>query len=316
MSIRCIQPELVSSVQMPDHRYRLGTRGSRLALWQAHCVATQLAAHGVNVEIVELDTLGDRDLATPLTGFVGVTPFADDIEQALLRGDIDLAVHSYKDLAMQPTPGTTIAAVPVRADARDALVACNAWTLTDLPTGAVVGTCSARRSAQLLQLRDDLVIKPLRGDVPSRVKQLQAGQFDAIVLAVAGLQRLGMDDVITEYFSVDAMVPAPAQGALAVQVRSDDANLQASVGRIDDCSLHRAVDLERAALAVLEPLAPCVAAHVQPIGDDTYKLIVRVIDRNGVKQIDESLQGNVANLTEQIEMFVNKLSRTTIRVAV
>jgi len=316
MSNRCKQTESVSSVQMPDRRYRLGTRSSRLALWQAQCAATQLAAYGVNVEIVELDTLGDRDLATPLTGFVGVTPFADDIEQALLRGDIDLAVHSYKDLATQPTPGTTIAAVPVRADARDALIARNGWTLTDLPTRAVVGTCSVRRSAQLLQLREDLIIKPLRGDVPSRVKQLQAGQFDAIVLAVAGLQRLGMEDVITEYFSVDAMVPAPAQGALAVQVRSEDAILQALVGRIDDCSLHEAVDIERTALAVLEPLVPCVAVHVQPIGDDTYKLIVRVIYRKGVRRVDESLQGNVATLTEQIEQLRVELSRTTTRVAV
>ena len=187
MSNRCEQTELVSPVQMPDRRYRLGTRGSRLALWQAKCAAKQLAKHGVNVEIVELDTLGDRDLATPLTGFVGVTPFADDIEQALLGGKVDLAVHSYKDLATQPTPGTTIAAVPVRADARDALVARNGWMLADLPPGAVVGTCSARRSAQLLQLRDDLTIRPLRGDVPSRLKQLHEGQFDAIVLAVAGL---------------------------------------------------------------------------------------------------------------------------------
>ena len=125
-----------------------------------------------------------------------------------------------------------------------------------------------------------------------------------------------MEDVITEYFSVDAMVPAPAQGALAVQVRSDDANRQALVGQIDDCVLHVAVDLERTALAVLEPLVPCVAAHVQPIGDDTFNLFVRVIDRKGVSRIDESLQGNVATLTEQIELLVSKLLRTTIRVAV
>ncbi len=316
MRNKCEQPVSVPSVQLPRHHYRLGTRGSRLAQWQALHVARRLAEHSVNVEMVEIDTLGDRDLVTPLTGFVGATPFADEIEQALVRGEIDLAVHSYKDLATQPTSGTMVAAVPVRADPRDALVARNGWTLTDLPTGAIVGTCSARRSAQLLQMRDDLVIKPLRGDVPSRVRQLQDGLFDAIVLAVAGLQRLGMEGAITECFSVDTMVPAPAQGALAVQVRSDDADFQALVGRIDDRALHEAVDIERTALAMLDPLAPCVAVHAQPIGDDLFNLIVRVIDEKGITRVDESLQGNFFTLSEQIELLVNELTRTTIRVVV
>jgi len=292
-----------SSGHASPRRYRLGTRASRLALWQAQYVAQRLDACGVLVDVIAVDTLGDCDLVTPLTSFGDVAPFADEIETALLRGDIDLAVHSYKDLATHESSGTTIAALPARADVRDALVARDGQALADLPVNTVVGTCSARRTAQLLRLRGDLDIKPLRGDVPTRVRQLQAGHFDAIVLAVAGLQRLGMEDVITEYFSIDAMVPAPAQGALAVQTRSDDVALHALVAEIDNITLHRAVSLERQALAALEPLAPCVAAHAIPISNHEYKLKVRLIGACGALQIDDTFFGDLNTLTRRIEQM-------------
>jgi len=303
------------SAHTSRRRYRLGTRGSRLALWQAQYVTRRLVDRGVLVDIVEVDTLGDRDLVTPLTSFEYVAPFADEIESALVRGDIDLAVHSYKDLATQPTPGTTIAALPVRADVRDALIARDGQTLADLQLNAVVGTCSTRRTAQLLRLHSDLVVEPLRGDVPTRVRQLQNGRFDAIVLAVAGLQRLGLENVITEYFSIDTMVPAPAQGALAVQVRSDDIALQALVAGIDDVALHRAVTLERQALAALEPLAPCVAAYALPIRHDEYKLKVRLIDDGGDVRVDDAICGDLNTLTRRIEQMGVKLTQPVRQVA-
>ena len=275
---------------------RLGTRGSRLALWQAQCVAGLLSAIGLKTEIVQVDTLGDRDTATPLNAFGHGAPFADEIEQALLRGDIDVAVHSYKDMAATTTPGTVVAAVPLRGDPHDVIVARDGRGLAELPARAVFGTCSARRTVQLRRLRPDLEIRPVRGAVPQRVAQLMDGAFDAIVLAAAGLQRLGMCDVISEYLSIEQMVPAPAQAALAVQVRASDERRRRQVARIDVPQYRTAVELERRVLAAFEPFTPFGAAYatctMKGENDYTYSLHVRELDEWGKLLVDQTLSGS------------------------
>jgi hydroxymethylbilane synthase len=223
---------------------RLGTRGSRLALRQAEIVAGPLRAAGHTIEMVGIDTAGDRDLDRPIADLPGAAPFAGDIEQALLKGRIDLAVHSLKDLPEQPTPGLTLAAILRRGPAQEALVSRAGLTLSQLPAGAVVGTSSDRRSAQVLALRPDLRVAPIRGPVDDRVRQVHEGRFDAAILALAGLSRLGLDSAVTQVLDIEDFLPAPGQGALAVQVRIDDARTQQACAGLDDPPTRRATAAE------------------------------------------------------------------------
>jgi hydroxymethylbilane synthase len=193
---------------------RLGTRGSALALAQATPVAEKLGA-----ELVVIRTEGDASTA-PLADLGGTGVFATALRTALLAGEVDVVVHSYKDLPTQPAEGLTIAAVPKRADARDALCAADGLTLDTLPAGARVGTGSPRRRAQLLSRRRDLEVVDIRGNVDSRLARVGT-DLDAVVLAAAGLERLGRVDAVTEFLGIDGWPTAPAQGALAVEVRAD-----------------------------------------------------------------------------------------------
>lgn len=209
---------------------RIGTRGSDLALWQAHHIAERLAVE-VETEIVVLQTRGDRIDDIPLTEVPGKAFFTAEIERALIDGEVDLAVHSHKDLPTENPPGLTVAAVPARGPAEERLLILPAahdpdGVLLPLVRGARVGTSSPRRAEQLLALRPDLRIESLRGNVPTRVRKLHDGQHDAILLAAAGLQRLQLDTSDLRVFTLppNLLVPAPAQGALAVQVRADDAS--------------------------------------------------------------------------------------------
>jgi len=207
---------------------RIGTRGSQLALWQAGYVADQLRALGHTVEIEVIRTVGDR-LQDPAfkpasTGPAGLSPngtgiFIKEIEDALLAGRIDLAVHSLKDLPTQMTPGLTLAAIPPRADARDAFVCEQHWGLHMLPMGSTIATTSPRRQAMLLALRPDLRFVEMRGNIDTRLRKWSEGQADALVLACAGLDRLGRTESVHQRFSVEELTPAPGQGALALQVR-------------------------------------------------------------------------------------------------
>lgn len=232
---------------------RLGTRGSALARWQSEFIAAQLRAQApdLDIEIVEITSTGDRVTDQPLWQVEGTGFFTATIERALCDGDVDIAVHSYKDLPVDQTPGLVVAAVPPRAPVEDVLCARNGATLAALPAAARVGTCSARRTAQVRALRPDLDLVPLRGNVPTRVGRVTEGDLDAIVLARAGLVRLGLDRHITEVFAVDRILPAPAQGALAVQCRQDDAWIVQSLGRLDNAPTRRAVTAERALLHAL-----------------------------------------------------------------
>jgi hydroxymethylbilane synthase len=242
---------------------RLGTRASALALAQSRTVAAGLrVASGQDVELVEITTTGDRSTA-PIPQ-LGVGVFVSALRDALVAKEIDLAVHSYKDLPTAPADGLVIAATPERGDPRDALVARDGLTLTGLPSGARVGTGSPRRAAQLRALDLGIQIVPIRGNVDTRLAKVGAastdGGLDAVVLAMAGLRRLGRTDRISEALDPIQVLPAPAQGALAVECRADDTATQTLLAGLDDARSRAAVAAERALLAALE--AGCSA----PVG--------------------------------------------------
>ena len=249
---------------------RLGTRASTLALTQSQTVADAITAlSGEAVEIVKIVTHGDISTA-PLESLGGVGVFASALREALKNGECDLVVHSLKDLPTAAEPGLVIAAIPERADARDVLCARDDLTLAQLPEGAVVGTGSPRRRAQLRHRRPDLDIRGMRGNIDTRLQHVAEGRFDAIVLAAAGLSRVGRLDAVTEYFELDAWPTAPGQGALAVEVRDDRdqlsspsaAALTKALAALDHLDTRVAVEAERHLLARLEAgcTAP-VAAH-------------------------------------------------------
>ena len=232
---------------------RLGTRGSALALWQTRHIAARLTAlvRDLRIEIVEIVSTGDQITEVPLTDVEGTGFFTATLERALLDDRVDIAVHSYKDLPVAQTDGLSVAAVPVRGPVEDVLCARDGLTLQALPPGASIGTCSARRTAQVRALRPDLDIRPLRGNVPTRVGRIASGELDALVLARAGLVRLGLDAHITDLFPVEVMLPAPAQGALAVQCRVGDAGVYRLLGGLEHAATRRAVTAERTLLHAL-----------------------------------------------------------------
>ena len=238
---------------------RLGTRASELARWQADWVAARLAEAGHAVQLVEISTAGDQS-SQPIDAFEARGVFTTAIQRALLEGRIDLAVHSLKDLPTETVPGLALAAVPPREETADALVTPGGISLDDLPGGARVGTGSLRRKAQLLAARPDLVVHGIRGNVGTRLGKLDDGQFDAIVLAVAGLKRLGLGERIGQILSAEVMLPAVGQGALGLEIRGDDSTTRAALATLDDRATHAAVTAERAALAHLQ--GGCLA----PIG--------------------------------------------------
>ena len=229
------------------------TRPSALARWQTSRVIQLLQAAWYGLECIEhiITTTGDRVLDRPLPEIGGKGLFTSELEKALLSGEVHAAVHSLKDLPVEDTPGIVLAAVPEREAALDVLVSANGYTLVNLPEAARVGTCSPRRTAQLLARRPDLTILPLRGNVDTRVQKVMDGEYDAIVLAQAGLTRLGLQAHITEIFALNMMLPAPGQGALAVQCRADDTETQRLLAAIHDPLIAAAVCAERAFLAGL-----------------------------------------------------------------
>lgn len=230
---------------------RLGTRGSALALTQTQWVAQRLRTAGIPVCIVPVRTVGDIS-ADPITD-LGVGVFVSALREALAAGEVDAAVHSYKDLPTAPDPRLVLAAVPERADPRDALVARNGMTLGVLPPGAVLGTGSPRRAAQLRALGLALQVVPIRGNVDSRIRRVLDGELDGVVIAAAGLARLGRIVEATELLDPQQMLPAPGQGALACECRADDLRTaRALTAVLNDTSVRAAVAAERALLAVLE----------------------------------------------------------------
>lgn len=231
---------------------RGGTRGSPLARWQTAQVAAALRARSACVcEEILITTEGDRRLEQPLPEIGGKGLFTEALEAALRRGAIDFAVHSLKDLPVEVPDGLVIAAVWQRADPRDVVISRTRTPLAELPAGAVVGTSSTRREAQLRARCPDLTVRPLRGNVDTRVKKALAGAYDAIVIAAAGVLRLGLGDTISEYLPLDVMLPAPGQGALAIQCRADDPVTRALLEPLDDPVVRATTGAERGFLAAL-----------------------------------------------------------------
>jgi hydroxymethylbilane synthase len=234
---------------------RIGTRGSALALRQAEMVRGLLAkAHGVaedDIAVTTITTSGDR-LTGPLTEEGGKGLFTKEIEEALLAGDIDLGVHSSKDLATVLPSGLTLAAFLEREDVRDAFVSLTAKSIDELPQGATLGSSSIRRAAQMLRVRPDLRVVPFRGNVDTRLRKLREGVADATLLAVAGLKRLGRESEITQYLDPCRFLPAPAQGAIAVEARTDDTRTREIVAALDHAPTQAAVRAERAMLKEID----------------------------------------------------------------
>ncbi len=233
-----------------SQKVRIGTRASQLALWQSNWVAEQLRSHGVSTEIIHITTQGDVT-AGPLGQIGGQGLFTKEIQRALLDGRVDLAVHSLKDLPTEPIDGLTLGAVPPRAGSGDALITTTASSIEELPHGARVGTGSARRKAQLLHVRPDLVMAEIRGNLDTRLRKLEEGLYDALVLAEAGLTRLGWEHRIAQVLPKALMLPAVGQGALGLEIRTDDHATRRVVALLDDSPTHAAVLAERAMLAAL-----------------------------------------------------------------
>jgi hydroxymethylbilane synthase len=255
----------------------LGTRASALARAQTELVAALLAAACPDATLSTrvLSTAGDRtqESGEPLPEIGGKGLFTAELERALLEGEIDIAVHSLKDLPTQEAAGVVVGAVTSREDVRDCLVARSAASLSDLGEGAVVGTSSLRRSAQLAALRPDLDVRSIRGNVDTRIRKVEAGEYDAALLAAAGIRRLGLESAVSEWLPPETMLPAPGQGALAVQCRADDAAIRNLLAGLDDDEARAETTAER---AFLEALGGGCAAPVAALAVTTTTPRVRL----------------------------------------
>ena len=276
---------------------RLGTRASALATTQSQHIADRLRDEaGVEVELVTISTQGDRDQTTPLDALGGQGVFVAALREAVASGEVDFAVHSLKDLPTAPDPRLTLAAVPTREDPRDAVVARDNLTLGELPAGATVGTGSPRRTAQLNALGLGLSIEPIRGNVDTRIGKVRNGELDAVVVALAGLKRLGRADEATELLDPLQILPAPGQGALACECRADDGATAEVLAVLDDAETRAAVTAERSLLAPLEAgcTAPVGALADVAIGDDGDELWLRAVvaDVSGNPSIRLSATGS------------------------
>ena len=280
----------------------IGSRGSQLALWQAHWVEARLAELGEQARIEIIKTTGDKITDVPLAQVGSKGLFTKEIEEALLRGDVDLAVHSMKDLPTELPAGLIIAAVPVREDSRDALAGKK---LSELAAGGKVGTSSLRRAAQLRALRPDLRVESLRGNLDTRLRKLDEGRYDAIVLAAAGLKRMGWENRIAEVLSTDYMCPAVGQGALAIETRADNGDAERICRALDHAETRLAVAAERALLAALGGGCQVpIGAYAQVDGDEIHLTAV-VCTPDG----DRLLRRNATGATLDPESLGNRLGQ-------
>jgi hydroxymethylbilane synthase len=282
---------------------RIGTRGSALARWQAEFVRAGLAHHGVAAELVIIRTSGDRDSQSSLRVIGGKGVFIKELEDALLDERIDLAVHSMKDMPTTLPAGLEIPAICQREDARDALISRDGLKLDELPSGARIGTSSLRRQAQLRHYRGDLEMLDMRGNVDTRLAKLAQGNYDAIVLAKAGLDRLGKAEQISEIVPPEICLPAAGQGAIGIESRKRDVESAAAVHKLNHHPSHVAVEAERAVLAGLEggcqvPIG--VWARMESARSEYKRLVIDacVLSADGTESIRESRTGSWENATE------------------
>ena len=271
----------------------IGTRGSALATWQAEHVADRLRAlpESPDVELEFIQTEGDKILDVALSKLPGKAFFTKELEQAILDGRVHMAVHSMKDVETQLPDGLTIGAVLERADPRDILIGRDGMGLDDLPEGAKVGTSSLRRTAFLLRWRPDLEIADLRGNVPTRIGKLDDGEYDAIVLAAAGVTRLGMGDRITDWFTDEILLPAVSQGAIAIEIRDDDETTRGFVDALEHAGTRQAVTAERAFLRRVEGGCQIpVGAHAT-VDDGQLTLKAAICSLDGTAAVDGVITG-------------------------
>lgn len=294
---------------------RIGTRGSQLALAQASEVRARLmAAHDMteaDFEIVVMSTAGDRILDRPLSEVGGKGLFTQEIEEALLDDRIDLAVHSSKDMATAIPKGLHISAFLPREDVRDAFVGRTAKTIAELPEGAVVGSASLRRQAMLKRLRPDLQLVILRGNVQTRLRKLEAGDVDATLLAIAGLNRLGLSHAATDILSTEAFLPAPGQGAICIESRVGHARIDGLIAAIDHGETHSALRAERGFLAELDGSCRTpIAAHAT-LADGTITLQGMILTPDGSRMHQTTRTG----LVEDAEMLGRMAARVLLEEA-
>jgi len=287
----------------------IGTRGSKLALWQANHIADCLRKQYKNFEVVlrHITTTGDKILDVPLAKIGGKGLFTKELETEMLEGTIDLAVHSLKDMPTELPEGLTLAAITKRVDPGDALISPKYKTLANLPQGAKVGTSSLRRKAQLLSVRPDLSICELRGNVDTRLKKLETDQLDAIVLAAAGLKRLGWQEHITEILPKEVCLPAVGQGALAIESRTNDQEILELLAFLNDQATRAAVTAERAFLKTVEGGCQVPVGVFATLEDDmlTVKAIIATID--GQMAIKDCVVGASSEAVSLGETLANRM---------
>jgi len=270
---------------------RIGSRGSQLALWQANHVAALLKERGHSIEIEVIKTTGDKITEVSLAQVGTKGMFTKEIEEALAEGRVDLAVHSLKDLPTDLPPGFELAAIMKREDARDAFISKNYESLGDLPQHSHIGTSSLRREAQLRALRPDLRVSPLRGNVDTRLRKLEAGEYDAIILAAAGVKRLGREDAIREILQPEVMCPAAGQGALGIEIRKGDRTIAQHLEFLNDPAARAATECERALLQKLGGGCQVpIGAHATCRGRELH-LVARVARQDGSLIISEEGRG-------------------------
>jgi hydroxymethylbilane synthase len=278
--------------------FRIATRGSRLALWQAHAVSDRLRAAGAQTTIVVFTTTGDRSQHAPVVGDDSKRQFVKELEDALLRGEADLAVHSAKDLPVVLPEGLGLAACLPREDPRDGLVLPRphdpltvSGALARLGHGATIGSGSVRRAAQLAPLLGRATFAPIRGNVDTRLAKLDAGEFDALVLACAGLRRLGFGDRISAQIPVEQCVPAPGQGIVATEIRTDDERVRAALREIHDEAAGRALAAERAIVVALGGGCQLPLGAIASERDGTLDMLAMVASLDGTHSVRRSMSG-------------------------
>ncbi|HLB87270.1 MAG TPA: hydroxymethylbilane synthase [Terriglobales bacterium] len=273
-------------------RLRIGSRGSQLALWQANHISALLRDRGQKVEIEIIKTTGDKitEVALAKVGTKGM--FTKEIEEALAEGRVDLAVHSLKDLPTEVSVGFEIAAITQRENPRDVFCSRKYKSIDELPHGARIGTSSLRRQAQLKAVRPDLEIHPLRGNVDTRLRKLEAGEYDAVILAAAGLNRLGKTELVRQVISAEIMCPAAGQGALAIEIRADDSGTRQLLGFLDDATARATTTCERALLNKLGGGCQVPIGAFAEVRDGRLHLDAIVARPDGTKLLRESQDGS------------------------
>lgn len=277
---------------MSENKLIIGSRASKLALWQTHYVAETIKARfHTEIEIVHIKTEGDKILDAPLSRIGGKGLFVKEIETALLEGKIDLAVHSMKDVPTELPKGLIIKAMTERADPSDVLISKDNVKLKDLPVGSTIGTSSLRRQAQLLSIRPDFKIKDVRGNLDTRIRKMKEGQYDAMILAAAGLDRLEFSDVISERLPVDVMVSAVGQGSIGIEIREDDTKTAKYVSILNDPDTFDCVTAERALLKQLEGGCQVPIGALARINDGMLDLVAIVASLDGKEVYTGNLSG-------------------------